>query len=384
VIRFPCGSETLNGISTIRAFNVVDNFIKENDKKVDLNVSAYFMNTNANRWLSIRLEFLCTCVVTAAALFSVLERNNVEAGLAGLSLTYALNLTGVLNWLVRQSSEVETQLVAVERIIEYTDLESEGPYEIPESNVPDDWPQTGAIEFRDLKMRYRKGLDLVLKGVTAYIAPREKIGIVGRTGAGKSSLILALFRMVEADEGAVFIDGVNIARIGLKDLRSKLSIIPQDPTLYTGSIRTNLDPLGLHTDQDLWRTLDHVYLKSAIEQLEGGLNATVSENGESLSVGQRQLMCLGRALLRNSRILVMDEATASIDLENDAFIQKTIREQFKDVTVLTIAHRINTIIDNDKVMVLDKGLIVEYDSPENLLKDKSSVFYSLAHQSGLA
>eukprot|EP01113_Clastostelium_recurvatum_P045650 TRINITY_DN786_c0_g1_i1.p1 TRINITY_DN786_c0_g1~~TRINITY_DN786_c0_g1_i1.p1 ORF type:complete len:1526 (-),score=434.15 TRINITY_DN786_c0_g1_i1:5921-10498(-) len=376
-------SETLNGIHTIRAFGVVSNFIKENDRKLDVNTRAYFANTTANRWLSVRLEFVCTCVVTVAALFSVIERGHVDPGLAGLSLTYALNLTGVLNWLVRQSSEVETQLVAVERVIEYTDLEEEGPYDNTSSRPSSNWPASGAVEFRDLKLRYRKGLDLVLHGITAHIKPREKVGIVGRTGAGKSSLILALFRMVEAEEGSVLIDGVDISRIGLRDLRSRLSIIPQDPTLFTGTIRSNLDPFGMYPDRQIWNALDSVYLKVAVERMEGGLDAAVSENGENLSVGQRQLMCLGRALLRNSKVLVLDEATASVDLETDSLIQKTIRERFADMTVLTIAHRINTVIDSDKVMVLDKGHVAEFDSPQNLVQDRSSIFFSLVHESGL-
>eukprot|EP00026_Physarum_polycephalum_P000464 Phypoly_transcript_00465.p1 GENE.Phypoly_transcript_00465~~Phypoly_transcript_00465.p1 ORF type:complete len:1411 (+),score=128.73 Phypoly_transcript_00465:182-4414(+) len=377
-------SETLNGITTIRSFGVTDNFIRENDRKLDLNTQAYFASVTTNRWLSVRLEFICTCVVSVAALFCVIERDNIDAGLAGLSLTYALSLTGILNWLVRQSSEVETQIVSVERVNEYTELVEEGPYLINGSLLPPQWPSQGMVEFDDVELRYRVGLDPVLKGVSFTIHPHEKVGIIGRTGAGKSSLIQALFRMVEAERGKILIDGINIRTIGLKDLRSKLAIIPQDPTLFTGTIRSNLDPFNQYEDQAVWQALEACYMKTAVEQMEKKLEAPVSENGENLSVGQRQLMCLGRALLRNVNILVMDEATAAVDLETDSLIQKTIREQFHNRTVLTIAHRLNTIIDNDKILVMDQGKVAEYDSPDNLRQNTASIFYSLLKESGLA
>lgn len=377
-------SETLNGITTIRSFGVVDNFIRENDRKLDLNNQAYFASVTTNRWLSVRLEFVCTCVVSVAALFCVIEKDNIDAGSAGLSLTYALSLTGILNWLVRQSSEVETQIVAVERVNEYTELSEEGPYLVPGSKIPAKWPDQGKIEFQDVEMRYRAGLDPVLKRVSFQIAPREKVGIIGRTGAGKSSLMQALFRMVEVEHGSVLIDGVNIRHIGLRDLRSKLAIIPQDPTLFTGTIRSNLDPFNEYEDRQIWHALEACYMKAAVEGMDRKLEGPVGENGENLSVGQRQLMCLGRALLRRASILVMDEATAAVDVETDALIQRTIREQFVNYTVLTIAHRLNTIIDNDKILVMDQGNVAEFDSPENLRRNTDSIFYSLLKESGIA
>jgi len=221
---------------------------------------------------------------------------------------------------------------------------------------------------------------LVLKGVSAEIKPKEKIGIVGRTGAGKSSIMLALFRIVEPVEGTIFIDDVNIREIGLSDLRSKLAIIPQDPTLFTGTIRSNLDPTESHTDRDLWDALEAVYMKEAVTRMPQGLSSTVVENGENLSVGERQLMCLGRALLRESKILLMDEATASVDVETDALIQKTIREKFKDVTVITIAHRLNTILDSDRLIVMDHGKIVEFDTPQALADNENSLFHAMLEE----
>jgi ABC-type multidrug transport system fused ATPase/permease subunit len=373
--------ETLNGITTIRSFGVTQEFIANNERKVDKNTRALFVFNGIARWLAIRLEFMCNVVVSLAALFCVLERDNITPGLAGLSLTYSLQLTTVLNFLVRQSAEVETNIVSVERIVEYSDLPIEAPYKIPETSIPVGWPHAGEIQLNNVKLRYRTGLDLVLHGITATIHPREKIGIVGRTGAGKSSLFLALFRMVEAAEGSIYIDKVNIAKIGLSDLRSRLAIIPQDPTLFIGTVRSNLDPFGEHSDAEVWDTLESIYMKDAIVNLPEKLEAPVVENGDNFSVGQRQLLCLGRALLRKSKILLMDEATASVDMETDELIQKTIREKFKDMTVLTIAHRINTILDASRVMVLERGLIAEFDTPETLANDTSSIFYSLLQES---
>jgi len=301
--------------------------------------------------------------------------------LAGVSLTYALSLTGVLNWMVRQSAEVEGQIVAIERIVEYSELPQEGAGLAIES-PPQGWPSKGEIVIKNVKMRYRENLDLVLKGISVTIHPKEKIGIVGRTGSGKSSILLALLRMVEATEGTIHIDGVDITKIGLSQLRSRLAIIPQDPTLFIGTIRSNLDPFVQFSDKQLWEVLDDIHLRVAIENSPGKLDAPVTENGENLSLGQRQLMCLGRALLRNATILLMDEATASVDMETDDLIQKTIREKFKDVTVITIAHRINTIMDSNRVIVMDAGHIVECGSPPELMQNENSHFYSLVQQDG--
>lgn len=248
---------------------------------------------------------------------------------------------------------------------------------------PASWPKEGAISFRNLSLRYREGLPLVLNGVSADIKPSEKIGVVGRTGAGKSSLMLALFRIVEYSGGSIIIDGEDISQLGLRDLRSSLAIIPQEATLFSGTIRSNLTPFGLHDDNILWDVLGKVGMKDQVQQMPNQLDAPVSEFGENISVGSRQLICLARAILRKNKVLVMDEATANVDFETDAFIQKTIRKMFKDVTVLTIAHRINTILDSDRVMVLDKGQIIEFDNPQKLLSNPKSVFFSLAKEGGV-
>ncbi|KAL6447244.1 hypothetical protein ACFW04_001485 [Cataglyphis niger] len=294
------------------------------------------------------------------------------------------SITQTLNWLVRMTSDVETNIVAVERIKEYGDTVQEAPWKNTEYTPPKEWPTNGRVDFKDFKVRYREGLDLVLNGLTFSVFGGEKIGIVGRTGAGKSSMTLALFRIIEAAHGKILIDGIDISKMGLHDLRSRLTIIPQDPVLFSGTLRMNLDPFDCYADEEIWRALEHAHLKSFINNLPNALLHEVTEGGENLSVGQRQLICLARALLRKTKVLILDEATAAVDLETDDLIQTTIRQEFKNCTVLTIAHRLNTILDSDRVIVLDKGLIVEYDSPEVLLRNSSSSFYSMAKDAGLA
>eukprot|EP00026_Physarum_polycephalum_P000614 Phypoly_transcript_00615.p1 GENE.Phypoly_transcript_00615~~Phypoly_transcript_00615.p1 ORF type:complete len:1444 (+),score=207.64 Phypoly_transcript_00615:19-4350(+) len=374
-------SETLNGIATIRSYEMLPAFIFDNDYKIDRNMKALFVVNGIARWFAIRLELICNCIVTLAALFCILQKDTIPPSLAGLSISYAMTLIGTLSYLIKQSVDVETNIISVERIVEYQNLPLEGSHEVSEVSTSSSWPEYGGIEIKNLKVRYREGLDLVLSGVNASIKPHEKIGIVGRTGAGKSSLFLALFRMVEAYKGTIIIDGINIAKIGLAILRSRLAIIPQDPVLFTGTIRSNLDPFDNFQDTEIWDVLEGIQLKSAIEKMPNKLDSLVVENGDNFSVGQRQLFCLGRALLRKAKILLMDEATASVDIETDALIQKTIREKCKDVTVLTIAHRINTILDSDRVMVLDKGQVIEFDTPTNLSSNPNSIFYSLLQES---
>ncbi|XP_021267681.1 multidrug resistance-associated protein 1 isoform X4 [Numida meleagris] len=376
-------NETLLGVSVIRAFEEQKRFIKQNDMKVDENQKAYYPSIVANRWLAVRLEYVGNCIVLFAALFAVIARNKLSPGLVGLSVSYSLQITAYLNWLVRMSSDLETNIVAVERVKEYAEMEKEAEWSIEETAPASTWPEEGKVEFRGFGLRYREDLDLVLKNINITINGGEKIGIVGRTGAGKSSLTLGLFRINEAAEGEIIIDGVNIAKIGLHDLRFKITIIPQDPVLFSGSLRMNLDPFDQHSDEDIWRSLELAHLKNFVSSLPDKLNHECAEGGENLSVGQRQLVCLARALLRKSKILVLDEATAAVDLETDNLIQSTIKSQFEECTVLTIAHRLNTIMDYTRVLVLDRGEVVECDSPDNLLQAKG-LFYSMAKDSGLA
>uniref|UniRef100_A0A672SJN2 Multidrug resistance-associated protein 1 n=1 Tax=Sinocyclocheilus grahami TaxID=75366 RepID=A0A672SJN2_SINGR len=373
-------NETLLGTSVIRAFGEQQRFITESDGRVDHNQTAYFPSIVANRWLAVRLEFVGNLIVTSAALFAVMARDSLSPGIMGLSISYALQVTASLNWLVRMSSELETSIVAVEKVKEYGDTEKE--VSAPHSTLPAGWPTAGHIEIHNFGLRYREDLELAISDISVNIEGAEKVGIVGRTGAGKSSLTLGLFRIIEAAQGEIHIDGVNIAELGLHELRSRITIIPQDPVLFSGSLRMNLDPFDGYTDEEVWRALELAHLKNFVSGLPDKLNHECSEGGENLSLGQRQLVCLARALLRKTKILVLDEATAAVDLETDNLIQSTIRTQFEDCTVLTIAHRLNTIMDYTRVLVLDKGQMAEFDSPSNLIA-KKGIFYKMAKDSGL-
>ncbi|XP_072401345.1 multidrug resistance-associated protein 1 isoform X11 [Diabrotica undecimpunctata] len=375
--------ESVSGAHAIRAYNQQERFIVESENKVDLNQICYYPGIISNRWLAVRLEMIGNLIIFFAALFAVLKKDQA-AGLVGLSVTYSLQITQTLNWLVRMTSDVETNIVAVERIKEYGEAPQEAAWEIPSKKTSPSWPEVGKVQFKNYSVRYRPGLDLVLHDLNFEIKGGEKVGIVGRTGAGKSSLTLALFRIIEAAQGNILIDGIRIDELGLHTLRSRLTIIPQDAVLFSGTLRINLDPFNTHSDEDVWRSLEHAHLKEFVKGLPAGLNHEVTEGGENLSVGQRQLICLARALLRKTKILILDEATAAVDLETDDLIQKTIRTEFKECTVLTIAHRLNTIMDSDRVIVLDKGRIAEFDSPTHLLANENSIFASMSRDAGLA
>ncbi|KAL0267499.1 UNVERIFIED_CONTAM: hypothetical protein PYX00_009752 [Menopon gallinae] len=377
--------ETVTGTLSIRAYGVQQRFIQESEDKVDFNQICYYPSLIANRWLAVRLETIGNLIIFFAALFAVKSKSDgsVNSGLVGLSVTYALQITQTLNWLVRMTADVETNIVAVERIKEYAEVEKEAPWTNPNFKTPKEWPFNGEVQFVNYQVRYREGLELVLHGISFHIKGGEKLGIVGRTGAGKSSLTLALFRIIEAANGKILIDGIDISKVGLHELRSRLTIIPQDQILFSGSIRMNLDPFMNHSDDEVWRALELAHLKPFVQQLPRGLDHEVSEGGENFSAGQRQLICLARALLRKTKILILDEATAAVDLETDDLIQKTIRSEFKDCTVLTIAHRLNTILDSDRVIVLDKGLIAEFDTPQKLLSQPKSIFYGMAKDADL-
>ncbi|XP_060771637.1 ATP-binding cassette sub-family C member 2-like [Neoarius graeffei] len=354
--------ETVAGLSVIRAYRHQERFLEHNKVTIDNNLKSVYPWIISNRWLAIRLEFLGYLVVFFPALFAVISQDSLDSGIVGLSISYALNVTQTLNWLVRMTSELETNIVAVERVSEYTEIENEAPW-LTDKCPPNDWPNVGKIRFEDYKVRYRPELALVLHGITCNIENTEKIGIVGRTGAGKSSLTNCLFRIIEAAEGRIMIDGIDIATLGLHTLRSRLTIIPQDPVLFSGTLRMNLDPFEMFSDEEIWKVLELAHLKDYVKILPAGLQHEVAEGGENLSVGQRQLLCLARALLRKSKILILDEATAAVDLETDELIQSTINQEFSQCTVLTIAHRIHTILNSTRVMVLNAGKIVEFDSP---------------------
>ncbi|KAL6602858.1 hypothetical protein ACP70R_043219 [Stipagrostis hirtigluma subsp. patula] len=371
-------SESILGVVTIRAFSAAERFICNNLQLIDTDATLFFHTVAAQEWVLIRVEALQSLTIITSALFLILvPPGTISPGFAGLCMSYALTLTTAQVFLTRFYSYLENYIVSVERIKQYMHLPSEPPAIIPEHRPPISWPQEGRIDLHDLKVRYRPNAPLVLKGITCTFAAGNKIGVVGRTGSGKSTLISSLFRLVEPAGGRIFIDKLDICSVGLKDLRTKLSIIPQEPTLFRGSVRNNLDPLGLHSDKEIWEALEKCQLKEAISSTPTLLDTVVSDDGNNWSVGQRQLFCLGRVLLRRNKILVLDEATASIDSATDAILQKVIRQQFSSCTVITIAHRVPAVTDSDRVLVLSYGKLLEYETPGKLLEDKQSAFAKL-------
>ncbi|XP_019419725.1 PREDICTED: ABC transporter C family member 2-like [Lupinus angustifolius] len=381
--------EALNGLSTIRAYKAYDRMASINGNSVDNNIRFTLVNMSGNRWLGIRLETLGGIMIWFTATFAVLQNGRAKnqqefASTMGLLLSYALNITSLLTSVLRLASMAENSLNAVERIGTYVDLPSEAPSIIDDNRPPSGWPSSGSIRFEDVVLRYRPELPPVLHGLTFTIFPSDKVGIVGRTGAGKSSMLNVLFRIVELERGRILIDDCDISKFGLADLRKVLGIIPQSPVLFSGTVRFNLDPFNEHNDADLWEALERAHLKDVIRRNSLGLDTEVSEAGENFSVGQRQLLSLARALLRRSKILVLDEATAAVDVRTDALIQKTIREEFKSCTMLIIAHRLNTIIDSDRIILLDGGKVLEYDTPGELLSNEGSAFSKMVQSTGAA
>ncbi|KAK7381741.1 hypothetical protein VNO80_00288 [Phaseolus coccineus] len=366
-------AETYLGVVSIRAFNMADRFFKNYLNLVDTDAAMFFHSNAAIEWLILRIEVLQNLTFfTAALLLVLLPKGYVAPGLVGLSLSYAFSLRGTVVYLTQMFCNLSNYVISVERIKQFIHIPAE-PSEIVEDNrPPPSWPSKGRIDLQSLEIRYRPNSPLVLKGISCTFEEGSRVGVVGRTGSGKTTLISALFRLVEPTRGDILIDGINICSIGLKDLRIKLSIIPQEPTLFKGSIRNNLDPLGLYSDDEIWKALEKCQFKATISSLPNLLDTSVSGEGENWSVGQRQLICLGRVLLKRNRILVLDEATASIDYATDVILQRIIRQEFSECTVITVAHRVPTVIDSDMVMVLSYGKLMEYDKPSKLMGTNSS------------
>ncbi|XP_042480944.1 ABC transporter C family member 10-like [Macadamia integrifolia] len=374
-------AESTAGVMTIRAFEDEGRFLAKNFDVIDRNASPFFHNFAANEWLIQRLELLSATVLSSSALAMVLlPPRTFGSGFVGMALSYGLSLNISLINSIQNQCTLANYIISVERLNQYMHIPSEAPEVIEENQPPPSWPSVGKVEIHDLKIRYRPDTPLVLSGVSCTFEGGHKIGIVGRTGSGKTTLIGSLFRLVEPADGKIIIDNLDISMIGLHDLRSRIGIIPQDPTLFNGTLRYNLDPLSQYTDKEIWEVLRKCQLQESVQEKEKGLDALVIEDGSNWSMGQRQLFCLGRVLLRRSRILVLDEATASIDTATDSILQKIIRTEFADCTVITVAHRIPTVMDCTKVLTMTDGKIVEYDEPTTLMKREGSLFGQLVKE----
>ncbi|XP_024524379.1 multidrug resistance-associated protein 4 isoform X1 [Selaginella moellendorffii] len=385
--------ESIEGVVSIRAYGAEKRFMDRFVNLVDKNNQAGMMYAHASRWFATRMEMTVIFNLAVVAAFVIALRNSISPGIAGIILVQSLKLSGLFQFTVRSSAEAENQFTSVERIQEYTHLPVEPDCkDSSKLSVPNEWPHQGTIEFRNYTMAYREDLSPALNNISFTVEGGEKLGILGRTGSGKSSLVAAIFRMVQNDacSGSIIIDDLDIQKVKLDDLRRRLSIIPQDPVLFRGSLRFNLDPFSEHSDKDMYEALARVHVAEKVKSIGNGLDSEVTENGNNFSLGERQLICLARTLLRKSRIVILDEATAAIDNKTDRLIQSTMREVFESCTCLTVAHRINTIIDCGMVLVLDTGgHVVEYDSPYNLLKaeevstdSKPGVFANMVAQCG--
>ncbi|KAG8083509.1 hypothetical protein GUJ93_ZPchr0015g7009 [Zizania palustris] len=373
-------SETVVGATTIRCFKKDKEFFQENLDRINSSLRMYFHNYAANEWLGFRLELIGTLVLSITAFLMIsLPSNFIKKEFVGMSLSYGLSLNSLVYFAISISCMLENDMVAVERVNQFSNLPSEAPWKTEGCLPSPNWPTHGDIDISDLKVSYRSNTPLILKGITVSISGGEKIGIVGRTGSGKSTLIQALFRLVEPMQGKIIIDGINICTLGLHDMRSRFGIIPQEPVLFEGTIRSNIDPIGQHSDAEIWTALESCQLKDAVASKPQKLDALVADSGENWSVGQRQLLCLGRVILKQTQILFMDEATASVDSQTDSTMQKITRQEFSSCTIITIAHRIPTVMDCDRVLVLDAGLVKEFDSPLRLI-ERASLFRTMVQE----
>ncbi|KAG1703501.1 hypothetical protein DVH05_007448 [Phytophthora capsici] len=377
-------SESVDGASVVRAFGHVQRFFQVSDAKLDANHKIWYAQIYVSQWFSLRIQLVGSLLLLVVTSSLVLLHRQLNVAIIGLAFSYSLKIAANLEGIVRSLTRIETVMVSPERMQEYIEIEQEAPYRIPMMDplAHLDWPSVGSIEFHQVSFRYKAGGDLVLRQLSFSVDGGQKIGIVGRTGAGKSSLTMALFRINELASGRVLIDGVDVSTIGLKSLREKLSIIPQTPVLFKGPLRDYLDPFDEFTDDQLWGSIREVGLIERIAEDKEKLLMTVEENGENFSVGERQMLCMARALLRHSRVVVFDEATAAIDRETDQKLQRVIRTAFAKSTVLTIAHRLDTILDSDRILVLDGGRAVEFESPAKLVGKGQGHFFELMREGG--
>lgn len=375
--------DTIAGVATIRSHQQQGRFVSGYQRRIDDVSRANSLYVCSERWLALRLELIGSVMILFTAGLTILSLSYgkmLSAGVCGLMMSCVLQITVVLNYAVQSTTVVESSIISVERILEYSDLNKEGSQCAVSRSVPAAWPTEGTIQFRQYSTRYQSAPGLILKNLNISIKARERVGIVGRSGAGKSSLLLALFRTLEATTGTIEIDGIDISKIHLSELRTRLCVIPQDPIVFEGTIRSNLDPMQIHDDTEIWTALCHARLKPVVDSLPGGLDAYIAEDGSNLSQGQRQLISLARAILSRARILVLDEATASLDMQTDRYIQETLRSDlFSNHTIVAIAHRLESVMDYDRILVMDGGEVAEFDTPQNLIERRGMFWELLAH-----
>mmetsp|Transcript_18358 Transcript_18358/g.26582 ORF Transcript_18358/g.26582 Transcript_18358/m.26582 type:complete len:1406 (-) Transcript_18358:280-4497(-) len=380
-------SEALSGIATLRANDAVDYFREKFESAQDAHTRVFFGFLSCSRWLGFRMDTIMFILTVGASFSAVLihERGwfNIDPALLGLSLTMLLQVASLFQWSVRQSAEVVNQMVAVERVLAFSKLTPEADLDKIEDKKLTAWPQSGRITFDDLQVRYRSSLPPSLTNVTFSIESGQRIGVVGRTGSGKSTLVQALFRILEAEQGSISIDGVDISTVGLHKVRNSISVIPQTPVLFSGcTVRENLDPFYIYNDERIHEALSDVQMLDEIDDLQHGLDSTIAEGGSNFSVGQRQLICLARAILRKNKILVLDEATANVDTRTDELLQQAVAKSFMGSTIIAVAHRLDTVISYDKILVLGNGSVLEYGSPRELLLREDGHFSSMVKDTG--
>ena len=376
-------NEVIPGTTTIRAFGYQQKYMSLFHEKVDEHLKLRIINNGCNQWYNMNLDLISFSFVAFLITFTILFKDKFSASAVAIIYTYCDRMKISLISGLRTLTFYENSMIGYERCIEYTKCPSEAPLKNPIDNKLENWPNLGKIEFVNFSVKYRPNTEIVLKNLNFVIKGKEKVGIVGRTGSGKSTITLCLFRILEATEGKILIDDVDISKLGLEILRHNLTIIPQDPALMEGSLRYNIDPLEKSDDNEIIKVMEKIGFDYIIKRDKQGLNQEIAEGGSNLSVGEKQLICITRAILRKSKIIIMDEATASIDYKTEEIIQKAVSEILNDSTFITIAHRIKTILNYDRILTLDNGKIVDFDTPKNLLNDKKSLFYELYSKSNL-
>jgi ABC-type multidrug transport system fused ATPase/permease subunit len=374
-------NETIPGLMSIRAYNLTNEYLNKWFYVSDENLKVKLILRGVSQWFDLALDLLSFIFVVFLVIFTFLFKEKFSPKIIGLLLTYCFSLQRNLTRGLKQTTTLETSMICFERCLEYTKIQSEASKKLNIDNTLKNWPKEGKIEFINFSTKYRPDTEIVLSNLNFLIEPNKKIGICGRTGSGKSTITLCLFRILESITGKILIDDIDISKIGLDKLRSSLTIIPQDPCLFQGTLKYNIDPLNKYSNEEILNVFQKIGFDYIINKNPKGFNMEVAEGGTNLSVGEKQLICISRAILRKTKIIIMDEATANIDYETESIIQKAIGEIMNDATIITIAHRIKTIIKYDKILVLDKGVLMDFDSPEELLKKKEGIFYELYNKS---